>query len=47
MTGYTENVWSDTEHRMDPDPFCKSRQIYSMNEKSVSKNTLKPKAPLK
>ena len=47
MDGYTDNDWEDIELRIDPDPFCTSCQIYSMNKKAGSKNPLKPKSPLK
>ena len=43
----TANVWEDAELRIDPDPFCTSCQIYSMNKKAGSKIPLKPKAPFK
>ena len=42
----TANVWEDVELRIDPDPFCTSCQISSMNKKARSKIPLKPKAPL-
>ena len=32
---------------MDPDPFCTSCQISSINKEGRSKNPLKPKAPFK
>ena len=47
MAGDTANFWQDIELRIDPDPFCTSYQISSMNEKSGSKNPLKPKAHFK
>ena len=47
MAGDTLNVWQYIELRIDPDPFCTSCQISSMNKKAGSKNPLKPKAPLK
>ena len=43
----TANVWGDIELMIYPDPFCTLCQIYSMNKKDRSKNTLKPKAPFK
>ena len=43
----TANVWEDVELRIDPDPFCTSCQISSMNKKSRYKIPLKPKAPFK
>ena len=42
LAGDTANVWEDVELRIDPDPFCKSCQIYSMNKKARSKIPLKP-----
>ena len=47
MTGDTANVWQDIELRINPDPFCTSCQISSMNKKDRSKNTLTPKKPFK
>ena len=47
MAGDTDNVWEDIELRIDPDPFCTSCQISSMNKKARSKIPLKPKSPLK
>ena len=47
LAGYTANIWEDIELRIDPDPFCMSCQIYSMNEKAGSKISLKTKAPFK
>ena len=43
MAGDTANVWKDIELSIYPDPFCPSCQIYSMNKKVRSKNTLNPK----
>ena len=43
----TANVWEYIQLRMNPDPFCTSCQIYSMNKKDRSKISLKPKAPFK
>ena len=45
LAGDTENVWEDVELRIDPDPFCTSCQIYSMNKKVRSIIPLNPKAP--
>ena len=45
LAGDTSNVWEDIELRIDPDPFCTSCQISSMNKKVGSKIPLKPKAP--
>ena len=47
LAGGTVNVWEDVELRIDPDLFCTSCQISSMNKKARSKITLKPKAPFK
>ena len=43
----TVNIWEDVELRIDPDPFCTSCQISSMNKKARSKAPLKTKAPFK
>ena len=47
MDGDNANVWEDIEIRIDPDTFCTSCQISSMNKNARSKNPLKPKAPFK
>ena len=47
INGDTEIFWKDIEPKIDPVPFCTSCDISSMNKKTRSKNTLKPKAPLK
>ena len=47
LAGDTENVWEDVELRIDPDPFCTSCQISSMNKKARSEIPLKTKAPFK
>ena len=47
IAGDTDNVWEDEELRIDPDPFCTSCKISSMNKKASSKIPLKPKAPFK
>ena len=47
LAGDTANVWEDVDLRIDPDPFCISCQISSMNKKDGSKIPLKPKAPFK
>ena len=47
MDGDTENLWKDIDPKIDPYPLFKSCQISSMNKKDISKNPLKPKAPLK
>ena len=47
LAGDNANVSEDVEPRIDPDHFCTSCQIYSMNKKDRSKIPLKPKAPFK
>ena len=47
LTGDTANVWEDIELRIDPDTFCKSFHISSMNKKAGSKHRLNPKSPFK
>ena len=47
MAGDTANVWKDIELRIDPDPFCTSCRISSLNKNTRSINPLKPKAPFK
>ena len=47
IAGDTANIWEDVELRIDPDPFCTSCQISSMNKKARSKMPLKPKAPFR
>ena len=47
LAGIIANFWEDIELRIDPDPFCTSCQISSMNKKARSKIWLKPKAPFK
>ena len=47
MAGDTDNVWEDAELKIDPDPFCTSCKISSMNKKARSKLPLRPKAPFK
>ena len=42
-----DNVWEDIYIRIDPDPFCTSYQISSMNKKARSKISLNPKSPFK
>ena len=41
----TRNVWQDIEISIDPDPFCTSCQISTINKKAVSKTPLKSKIP--
>ena len=38
LAGDTAKVWEDLEIRIDPDPFCTSCQISSMNKKARSNN---------
>ena len=47
LAGDTATVWEDIELKIDPDTFCTSFQISSMNKKAGSKIPLKPKAPFK
>ena len=47
LAGDNENVWEDVELRINPDPFCTSCQISSMNKKARSEIPLKLKAPFK
>ena len=47
LAGDTANVWEDVDLRIDPDLFCTSCQIPSMNKKARSNIPLKPKAPFK
>ena len=47
LAGDTANVWEDVQLRIDPDLFCTSCKISSMNKKARSKIPLKPKAPFK
>ena len=47
LAGDTANVWEDVELRIDPDPFCTSCQISSMNKKARSKIPLQPRAPFR
>ena len=47
LAGDTANVWEDVDLRIDPDPFCTSCKISSMNKKARSKIPLKPKSPFK
>ena len=46
LVGYANNVWEDIELRINPEPFCTSCQISSINKKARYKNPLKPKAPI-
>ena len=41
MAGDTENVWQNIEHRINPDPFCTSCHISTMNKKARSKTPLR------
>ena len=47
MDGDTANIWKGAYLRINPDPFCTSYQISSMNKKAGSKNPLKLKEPFK
>ena len=47
LAGDTANVWEDVELRIDPDRFCTSYQISSLNKKARSEIPLKPKATFK
>ena len=47
LAGDTAKFWEDVDLRIDPDPFCTSCQISSMNKKARSKITLKAKVPFK
>ena len=47
IAGDTANVWGYAKLKIDPDPFCTSCIISSMNKKARSKLPLKPKAPFK
>ena len=47
IAGDAANVWEDAELKIDPDPFCTSCKISSMNKKARPKLPLKPKAPFK
>ena len=47
LAGDTANVWEDVELRIDPDLFCTSCKISSMNKNSRSKVPINPKAPFK
>ena len=47
MAGNTEKIWMVIELRIDPDPFCTSCQISSMNKKATTKNPLNTKSLFK
>ena len=47
LAGDVANAWEDIELRIDPDPFCASCQISSMNKKARSKIPLNPKSLFK
>ena len=47
LAGDTANICEDIELIIDPDPFCTSCQIYSMNNKTGSKIPLNPKVTFK
>ena len=43
----TEKVYQDIDIKADPDPFCTSCQIYTINEKAISKKPLKSRTPFR
>ena len=43
LAGDTTNVWGDIELRIDPEPFCTSCKIYSMNKRAGLKIHLSQK----
>ena len=47
LAGDTDNIWGNIELIIDPDPFCTSCEIYSMDKKARYNNPLNPKAPIK
>ena len=47
LDGGTDTFWEYVELIIDPDPFCTSCQISSMDQKSRYKKLLKPNAPFK
>ena len=47
LAGDTANVWEDVELRIDPDTFCTSCYISSINKNARSNIPLKPKVPFK
>ena len=47
LSGDNDNIREDVDIRIDPDPFCTSCQISSMNKNDRSRIPLKPKAPFK
>ena len=47
LAGDTANPWEDVDLRIDPDHFCTTCQISSINKKAGSKIPLKPKAPFR
>ena len=47
MAGYNANVCKDFELTIYSDPFCTSCQIFPMNKKAISRDSLNPKARLK
>ena len=47
LAGDTANIWEYVELRIDPDRFCTSCQISSMNKNARSKIPMNPKAPFK
>ena len=47
LAGDTANFWEDIQLRIDPEFFCTSCQISSMNKKAGYKITLNPRVPFK
>ena len=47
LAGDTANAWEDIELIIDPETFCTSCQMSSINKKARSRIPLKPKAPFK
>ena len=47
LSGDTPNFWQDIEIRVDPNPFCTSYSISTINKKYISKTHLNPKTPFK
>ena len=47
LDGYTELFWQDIELRVDPDTFCTSYQISTINKEARSKTPPKANTPFK
>ena len=47
LAGNTSNIWKDIEIRVDPDLFCTSCQISTINKKAISRKPLKLKTHFK